>query len=384
MPSLIPEIDNAPGTHVLVIGVSEYLHFDDGSQPTTNGDLFEMAQLSAAARSASDFAAWILNEREFANSPLHSLRVLLSPAANETVNPDIAALLTGDFSATTDNVRNELVEFRNICSRHKDNVAIVYVAGHGVQLTSSGSLLLLHDCGSNGHAQLLEGALDMVGVHAAFNHPNTAQTQFWFVDACRQKPDVASNFETLGGALSLDEPLGNAESTALFLAATTGTKAYARIGGVTLFNEALLSGLRGGIAVKPESGVSSHWHISTFGLVKHLRPRVKALADAENAEQSVDSIVRIQDSLLHEYLVTPSVNLSIELDPAAAHAGSEGRLTDGDSLTIAQTTDIWPMAQTVDVGIYKLKIDTVDAFLNHSDFLEVEPHLTNQRFDLTP
>ena len=33
MTSIIPEINAVPGTHVLVIGVSEYVHFDDGGQP---------------------------------------------------------------------------------------------------------------------------------------------------------------------------------------------------------------------------------------------------------------------------------------------------------------------------------------------------------------
>ena len=224
----------------------------------------------------------------------------------------------------------------------------------------------------------------MAGVHAAFNHPNTARTQFWFVDACRQKPDIARNFESMGGALSLDEPIGVADSTALFLAATTGTNAYARMGGVTLFNEALLAALRGGIAIEPEPGVSDKWHVSTHGLVRHLRPRVKALAAAENAEQTVDSVVQFEDALLHEYVTTPSVDFRIDLDPAAAHPGSDGLLTDGADHTIAQTTDTWPMEEKVDAGIYKLKINTADPFKDFSDFLKVNPSLVNLHVDVTP
>ena len=112
MPSIIPEIDAVPGTHALVIGVSEYVHFDDGSQPTGNGQLLDMTQLSAAARSASDFAAWILDERQHAAAPLSSLRVLLSPSPGEIINPLIEPLLNGDYSATLQNVHDELIEFR--------------------------------------------------------------------------------------------------------------------------------------------------------------------------------------------------------------------------------------------------------------------------------
>lgn len=384
MPSIIPENTAAPGTHALVIGVSEYIHFDDGSQPTGNGQLLNMAQLSAAARSASEFAAWLVDHRNHASAPLSSLRVLLSPSPGEVIHPTIAPLLHGDHSATLDNVHDELIEFRDVCNLHQDSTAVVYVAGHGVQLTKTGSLLLLNDCGSPGHARLLEGALDMAGVHAAFNHPGTAKTQFWFVDACRQEPAVAARFESMGGALSLDEPTGVADSTALFLAATTGTPAFARPGGVTLFNEALLEALHGGIAVEPEPGVSDKWHVSTHGLVRHLRQRVKALAAAENADQTVDSVVQFQDALLHEYGSTPSVDLRIDLDPAAAHPGSDGKLTDGGDQTIAQTTDIWPIEETVEAGIYKLKINTAAQFKDFSDFLKVNPNLDNHHVDVTP
>lgn len=48
MPSLIPEDLASPGAHALVIGVSRYLHFADGSDLTGNGGDIDMEQLSAA------------------------------------------------------------------------------------------------------------------------------------------------------------------------------------------------------------------------------------------------------------------------------------------------------------------------------------------------
>src|SRR4030042_794816 len=171
MPSLIPEDLTQPGTHALIIGVSAYLHFEDGPAPTPTGIEFEMEQLSAAARSASEFAAWLLKDYKCDRAPLRSLRVLLSPSAGEVIHPDIAARLNGDFSATLANVRTALAEFRNACNTNTDNVGIVYIAGHGVQLTKHGAIVLLHDFGANAFLFKLEGAIDMAGGHAALPHP---------------------------------------------------------------------------------------------------------------------------------------------------------------------------------------------------------------------
>jgi len=95
MPSLIDEDLTQPGTHALVIGVSEYLHFGDGADPTPQGEEFQMEQLSAAARSASEFARWLLQDYRCQRAPLRSLRVLLSPSPGEQTEPEIAARIAG-------------------------------------------------------------------------------------------------------------------------------------------------------------------------------------------------------------------------------------------------------------------------------------------------
>ncbi|MCP4471631.1 MAG: hypothetical protein GY815_13275 [Gammaproteobacteria bacterium] len=381
---MIAEQTAKPGTHVLVIGVSEYLHFYDGKQPNNKGELLDMAQLSSAARSASEFAAWMLNEYQHTDAPLSSLRVLLSPSDGETIHPDIAARLAGDCSATLSNVESELIAFRALCDLHQENVAVVYVAGHGVQLTKNGAIVLLYDCGSNQHATLLKGAIDMAGVHAGFNHPNTAQTQFWFVDACRQKSKIAKRFETLAGGFTLDEPVGAADSPAMFLAATTGTQAYARIGGVTLFNEALLWALRGGIANSPDKTLSQKWHISTLELVKSLRPKVRELADQENAEQTVDSKGIKRAALFHEYPQIPTVKLRVDLLPDNLATRSEGLVEDKQSTIVAQTSCNWPMQECLEAGLYKIKIGTPAGFPDVSDLLSLSPPDEAKEYEIMP
>src|SRR5687768_4799364 len=93
IPSLVPEDLTAPGTHALIIGVSRYRHLADGAEPTPTAADFELEQLSAAARSASEFAAWLLDDvKGYHNpaAPVRSLRVLLSPQPAEQLSPQIA------------------------------------------------------------------------------------------------------------------------------------------------------------------------------------------------------------------------------------------------------------------------------------------------------
>lgn len=382
MLSLIPEDLTKPGTHALIIGVSAYLHFADGKDPTPTGIEFEMEQLSAAARSASELAAWLLKEYHCDRAPLCSLRVLLSPADGEQIHHDIATLLPEDYSATTSHVRTALIEWRNACNASTDNVAIVYVAGHGVQITKTGAIVLLHDFGATGFLSKLEGAVDMAGVHAGMNHPATARTQFWFVDACRQKPAISKKFESLEGALTLDEPIGETEASPLFLAAGTGKQAFAREGGVTLFNEALLWALRGNVANGPEAGINC-WHIPVTALIKQLPDRVKALAAKEGVEQSVDIAGKIHEAIFHEYVFAPKVDLRIDLSPENAKPVSKGWLKLNAQIPVIEDFSNWPMQQSIDAGLYLLDIKTIAPFQPKSDLLDIKPPSKLAAYDVT-
>lgn len=374
MPSLIPEDLTQPGTHALVIGVSEYLHFGDGVEPTQKGDEFNMGQLSAAARSASEFAAWLLNDHMREELPLNSLRVLLSPSNGEQIQPDIKALLNGDYSANITNVKAELAAFRRACDAHADNIIIVYVAGHGIQLTKHGAIVLLNDIGSEEHLSSLEGAIDMAGVHAGMNHPGTAKTQFWFVDICRQKPTMASQYEELTGALKIDSPNGDTEASPLFLAACTGKAAYARVKGVTLFNEALMWVLRGGVAAGPEDGKSKNYHVSVSELIKRLPERVEALAEAEGVKQSVDITGKVHEAVFHEYKDTPFVNLRVELVPDEAKQNSIGTLSrPNDEVPVLENFNNWPLQDSFKAGLYILNIQADAPYVSKNNILALLP-----------
>ena len=372
MSSIIPEKLGQPGTHVLVIGVSKYPHLQDGTNPTAEGQDFQIDQLTAAARSASEFAAWLMNDYHCPDAPLSSLRILLSPSEGEEIAEDIEPLLGTDFAATRANTDTIFGEFISACKSHEDNVAIVYVAGHGVQLTKHGAIVLLEDFAAANQLQKLHGAIDMAGVHGGMNAPGFPKRQFWFVDSCRQVPVIARRFDMLSGALTLDIPMMSGEVSPMFLAATTGEAAYARAGGRTLFFEALNWAFAGGAATGPRAPVNS-WHVSVSQLIEHLPGRVSALAEAEGVEQSVEIAGKIANAVVHELKVVPSVDLTIELEPAGAIGASTGELAFDATKVVVKDFKDWPLHEKVKAGLYLLKIQADPPFQKHEGLLDIEP-----------
>ena len=379
MPTILDKDLPGPGTHALIIGVSHYPHVEDGEDPTPDGEAFQIGQLSSAARSASEFAAWLVDEYHNSDRPLKSLRIALSPSPGEIIHPDIQDLLPPDHAATRSNVEADLAGFRDACDSDTRNIAFVYIAGHGVQLTKHGAIVLLHDFAARGQLNRLQGAIDVAGVHAGMNHPDTAQTQFWFSDACRQKPDIAEKFETLAGALTLDEPNGATTTSPLFLAATTGNLAYGKPGGVSLFNEGLMWSLRDGGAAEGPQDAGSPWRATVTKLIKCLPAKVKELARQYNEKQPVHPAGQINEGVLHYYPQIPQSDLTVNLNPANLAASARASLFLNASVPVIVDSTEWPLHLTVDSGMYLLSVST-DSHAQVQDILDVKPPQFNRDF----
>ena len=383
MPDILATADRtAPGTHALVIGVSHY-PFASGPAATPDGSSFDLVDLSSAARSASEFAAWLLEEYLHPGAPLASLRVLLSPADGERIHPSIANRLSDDHAATSAAVRADLAAFRADCSRSPDDVAVVYIAGHGVQVSKLGAIVLLEDFGAPGQLNLLDGAIDVLGCHDGLDAEGCAGQQFWFVDACRQRPAVAKRFEDLsGGPITLDRRTGAVPSTPLFLAASTREAAFAEIGATTLFSQALLWALRGAAAMGPDD-LCDRWHVKTSSLLDRLRPKVDELAGRFDVVQTVDVAGRPNPGVAQQFAAPPDVDVSVELAPADAVAETTAELLLGGR-TPVPTTPGWPLVTRIPAGLYSLALTTSDRWIGFHHPLRVEPPCCNDRVSVAP
>lgn len=370
----VPNGGAAPGTHALVIGVSSY-PFADGPNATPVGEEFEIENLTSAARSASEIAAWLLNEYRNEERPLASLRVLLSPSEGETLHPTIEQLLPGEAQATRAAVESELGAFRQACRTNPANAGVVYIAGHGVQVHKRGAVVLLNDFGDPSHVNELAGAIDVAGCHDGMDEGGSADEQFWFVDACRQRPAVARRFERLEGALTLGERTGHVGSSPLFLAASTRGTAAAERGGTSLFNQAVLWALRGAGAVGPDE-LSDEWYVSVTSLIRLLASEIERLADSHGEEQTFDLDGRPLEAVVHRFQTPPDVDVVLSLRPTAATHATRGCLLLNGRDRVFEW-DTWPFQEQVEPGIYALEITP------HPPFRTPDPELltvTHPRF----
>ncbi|HEX3476207.1 MAG TPA: caspase family protein [Kofleriaceae bacterium] len=371
-----------------MIGVSYYEHFPDGKAPTELGYRWGMSQLSCAARSAAEVANWLATDYSANNPqrPLQTLRVLLSPVPGEKVPP-----LRGvsPRPATSANVAEALREFVDDCKRNPDDVAFVYVAGHGVQLTGHDAIVLLSDVGSPRHLAVLDGAINVTACHSAMSHADTASTQFWFVDACRlERSDIVREFATLKGAITIDLPVRQSRDelepasragdrpessfvSPIFLATSSQETAWANERERSVFCQALLESLRGAMA-EPD-GACPDWHVSTYSLAERLKRRVQEIAHAYGKKQHVETNGRWGKAVVHR-LPPPLVRLKVNLLPSQAAPFTSASLLRNAKTPVRRIPKGWPLITDIDPGIYLLTV-TAKAPFNSSveDILDVKP-----------
>jgi hypothetical protein len=197
-----------PAYHALVIGVSQYRHLAGGRGPLSDDPLAQgLGQLSAAATSAARVALWIRDHFDPPTAGKGSIRLLVSPSPGEVLPDHISAP-----PATTDEVSTALFEWRRDVRADEDNVALLYVAGHGIQTSMEGGILLLEDFGRPFALTPLAGAVDIESVRRGIvSDPNlpdthTPKLQFYFYDACRVIPPATENYFVLNAGITLEVP----------------------------------------------------------------------------------------------------------------------------------------------------------------------------------
>jgi len=348
----VPGVHAPAVTHAFVVGVSHY-PFADGPEATADGESFEITNLTGAAKSASNIAAWLLDEYRNPDAPLATIRVLLSPTDGEELNPRVAGELAGPSPATRDSVVGEFDEFRQACRENPDNVAFVYFAGHGIQLNKRGAVVLLHDFGVMGKGNKLYGAIDVAGCREAMDENGNAHHQIWFSDACRQLPDIARKFESLPGAYTADEGNGQVDASPLFLASSARESAFAAVGGTTIFSDALLAALRGDAAVGPTNDCSD-WHVSTTSLIRTLQRKVDAVL-AGREEQTIDPTGRVREMVAHRFANPPDVDIVVDLTPFDATPIPVAELLFNGEIPLPVDPS-WPLRARGDAGLYQLNV----------------------------
>jgi Caspase domain len=344
-----------PATHAFVVGVSHY-PFLNGPKQTSRGEELRMVDLSSAARSASDVAAWLLTKYHNPAAPLADISIFLSPSDREKLNPVVAkALGRKKAPALRDKVEVAFEEFRTTCARNPDNVAFVYVAGHGMQLELHSAIVLLQDFAVDGRNELY-GGINIAACRESMDCDGQASHQVWFSDACRQRPELVKQFDTLTGAYTPPKRIGNVKASPIFLAAASREQAFAKIGEATIFSAALLWALDGGCAKGP-SATCPDWHVPATRLITALPERVNELLTDFSEQQTVQATGTVQEVVVQRLQKPPDVDIEVALSPADLAPVPTAELL---FRAVAPQLIVpgWPLKYLGPPGIYQLKVTT--------------------------
>jgi Caspase domain len=277
-----------PGTHVLIVGIGDYLHLLGGTEPRS--DVAEgMGQLDAPVNSARALANWFLDEFENANRPLASLALVLSdrtPVVYEHVRSQrqeaVPRGTIGDVAVAIDN-------WVTRASSDQENQTVFFFCGHGV--SSGESILLLRDFGAVRNNRF-DGALnlnDFVGAMQTM----LPEYQLFLIDACRVPTGLAKaamDSKVRLGRVCLDpkdvgERGGKPAKQSVHHAASALSPSYGRIKGVSLYTEALIQAMSGGGAQSSEQ-----WWVGTLGLQTALFDYTRRLATKEKVDQQPELV----------------------------------------------------------------------------------------------
>jgi Caspase domain len=244
-------VDPGPGVHALMIGVSAYAFIKGGtaipSTPVMANLAQQLDQLVGPAQSARDLADFLIARKDKLTKPLRTVRLVASPSPDETKdNP----AFDGIPPATSDNIVTALNNWKNDASRSNDEVALFYFGGHGSQRSKTNALLLPHDF--LGGFAMFDKTIDVMDIWSGMAPDNKgssiAQTQFYFIDACRDDEDVYRDFQKTGMRQPFDvRELGTDERVApIFYASGPGQQTKADVvHKTTRFGSRLLLCLKG-------------------------------------------------------------------------------------------------------------------------------------------
>lgn len=369
------------GVHALIVGVGAYPHLRDGTSPV--GDPWDMGQLTSTASSAYKVYEWLLKADSEGRllAPLATCRVLLSPSPAE------ARLAGVGSAASVQNLAKEATAWRDDCKTSRDNVAFLYFAGHGVQRTTEDAVLCLEEFREPGFGTLFHSvslANIVGGMAPAPGFEDIARSQFYFVDACRVRPDKFSEFERMGTTDVFDVALAAKDDrcSPIFYAAISNQPALADASSQTLFSRAILDCLDGeaGDSLGEDSNTGlAQWGITVNSLNEQLSSyKIDQLNREFQAQQTYAPGGQFRPGTICRLAAAPTVHFEVEMTPAAASQSCRLVLsqTNGPVYQVSPPMNPHPHQVDLPAGIYHLEItfDSADpTYRQVKKFCDLKP-----------
>lgn len=356
------EIGDAPGLHAFIVGVSAYRNLPKGTEPGAPKHM-GLRQLSCTAISAYKVYCWLLEHQSSFPVQLATVRMLLSPSPEEIARqPELDSLVNG---ATRENFVAAAQEWQTDAAGRPENMTLFYFAGHGAQRTKDDAVLILEDFGEGGP---LEKAVELrnifQGMAKSDFFPNIAQTQLYFVDACRDflRPFRRIESPNIADVFMVDLGTEDYRRAPIFFAAVPGTKAYARIGEQTLFSQALMDCLNNDGGEYQELEGEEKWCVSVHSLSKALADRNMEINAVFGVEQEIVPGGLAQEAIIYFLPEPPKVKVVLIVDPPEALPVTRVEVLDDAGAPLPPLPfplDSNPYLSTLPAGFY-----TVSAVIN--------------------
>ena len=333
---------------------------------------------------------WLVNNRHLP-VPLGTCRLLLAPSEAEKPRLGLAPEHK-PLEATRANFATSAAEWRDDASSRPGNVAFFYFAGHGVQRTHGDHVLLFPGFGKPGNATpiLWEGvALDdiMVGMGPSSDRPDVARTQFYFVDACRDRVDPFDQQEwnSVPPLWKIPKLNPDMRDAVLFRTTAYGSPAYSIPNDKTVFAQALLDCL-GGLAGVDDGGVYDNatgdplWCVTANSLNNALNDRIPAISDAHGLpHQQVEPSGRMSNLVITLLDKVPSFPVTLRAIPSGADKVAKMAVCDDDGQirgTYLQPFPCHPITAEFPGGYYEVRaIQDSPPLLKVRRFLSKSPSI---------
>jgi hypothetical protein len=341
-----------PQTHALVIGVGDYPHLRGGrlfaSSPalTTLG----LGQLTSSVVSAKTFANWLIANYNNGNAPLGSVELLVSPGGNHLTPSNAIEQVE---SATMDNIKKAFDRWYERCAKTAKNIAIFYYCGHGLEREAM--LLLPEDFGASEN-RLWENCINFNSTYWGMGEC-PAETQCYFLDACRETPIDLLKFRTVDAQTLKDTqqtsfPLRDAP---VLKAAPVGQKAYGPPNDVSFFTAALIRSFEGFGARRL---VGSSWRVTTDSLLgatiqlmnRTRLPNGPRLTCSRTGDSNFETEI-------HEFSNPAHVIVHITCEPLAALSAADLYMNNGRNPPLRRAPGPEPWEIEVEAGTYIIGAD---------------------------
>jgi hypothetical protein len=368
-PSLIldrrAEAGLGPGLHAIIIGVSEYSFLPEADDPPGDG-LQALKKLQSSALSAWALAEKLkgLDADKRLIRPLKTLRLLLAPSPKELAAEPKLVTAGGD-KALCDAITSALSQWRRDIGASQNDQALFLFSGHGIRRSLEETILLASDFLNPDDDVKLKRAFSLRNIYNGMvpsaKFPDIGREQFYFVDACRDKPDALDQLDNTDTPKIFEPVLGTLDDrrAPIFFATTVGGSAAGIAGQPTFFTKALLWALDNGAvnAVELDGVTGTVWTITAQS--------IKSGVEAQNAlfQGRIELTGLVGDPVLAFRHDPPRLTLTLDLRPQTvlekiARLALRDENTDTDN-PIIRADPTAPWASEIAAGQYRVLVEGI-------------------------